>query len=299
MSAVASRLHVFPDSEHFSRLVAQVAIAESLSPLSLRLEALLHLPRIADADGAVEWEAANSELHTLAGDLRNRTLPLRSLATPPQVQIESPRHLTVDESDAVAQTILTRFHYLGSFRDRSRHLVARAPDGRPAALASVSPFDVGTIRRFLPDSLTDGEIRVLSRVFAFDWAPPNTLSWMFGRVARVLASTEGRTVKLLLTYVNPNMGFTGASYRAGNWTLIARETGTRYAYLDGRYITDRELIRRHGSSDPEVLLPRLGSRLQYSTMPLRPLQIYALPLSSGAGEVLSNIQPADLPRPTP
>jgi hypothetical protein len=299
MSAVASRLHVSPDSEDFSQLVAQVAIAESLSPLALRLEALLHLPRVADAHGAVEWDRANAELQALAADLRNRTLPVQNLATPPRVQIESPRRMTVEESDVVARTILTRFHYLGSFRYRSRHLVAWAPDGRPAALASVSPFDVPTIRNVLPAALTDGEIRVLSRVFAFDWAPRNTLTWMFGRVARVLASPEGGTVKLLLTYVNPNMGFSGASYRAGNWTLIARETGTRYAYLDGRYITDRELIRRHGTSDPEVLLPRLGPRLEYSTKHQRPLEIYALPLTSGLDDALSNERPGDHPRPTP
>jgi hypothetical protein len=58
------------------------------------------------------------------------------------------------------------------------------------------------------------------------------------RLARQLRA-RGRAPRLLLTYRNPNVGFTGASYRAGNWILWARERGTRYSYLDRQYITDR------------------------------------------------------------
>jgi hypothetical protein len=70
---------------------------------------------------------------------------------------------------------------------------------------------------------------------------------------------------LLITYLNPNLGFTGASYKASNWHVIGIELGNRYAYLDGRYITDRRLA---------ALARDELARVEYSQMQFRPLLIY-------------------------
>ncbi len=67
---------------------------------------------------------------------------------------------------------------------------------------------------------------------------------------------------MLVTYINPNLAFSGASFRAANWVPLGRETGTRYAYWDRRYITDRRV---------EMLAPRDRAAVVYSTMRLRPL----------------------------
>jgi len=94
---------------------------------------------------------------------------------------------------------------------------------------------------------------------------------MLSRVARVerqLGVTD------LVTYVNPNMMFTGGSYRASGWRPIGEEPGTRYRYLDARYITDRELAARFGRHEDKTYRHLLGSRFAFSTMPLRPLLIF-------------------------
>jgi hypothetical protein len=72
------------------------------------------------------------------------------------------------------------------------------------------------------------------------------------------------TPRLLLTYLDPNVGFTGGIYQADNWTLLGWERKKRYLYLDGEYITDREAIRRYGTADFAALTVRLGSRLERS-----------------------------------
>jgi hypothetical protein len=114
--------------------------------------------------------------------------------------------------------------------------------------------------------------RVLSRVFAFPHVPPNAISTLLSRIAR---KQKLLGVDLLLTYVNPNVGFTGASYRASNWTLIGGEPIHAYCYVDERYITNRELDRKFGSHDPARLSYLLGPRFASSVMVLSPLLVFA------------------------
>jgi hypothetical protein len=125
--------------------------------------------------------------------------------------------------------------------------------------------------------LEEGQALVLSRVYSLAWAPRNSLSHILARAARLLREREPRP-RLLFTYLNPNVGFDGASYKAANWSLYGCEQGTRYAYLDQEYITDRELTARFGTSDAEVLAAALPGRIEFSAMPLRPLEMYAYPL---------------------
>ncbi len=139
---------------------------------------------------------------------------------------------------------------------------------------------------------------MLSRVFAFDWAPPNAITFLVRR-ATVVARERHPTARMILTYVNPNLGFSGASYRAGNWSLIAREHGTRYAYLDGEYVTDRHLAVTFGTSEPTHLLDRIGDRFAVSRMPLAPLNVYALALERRLRPLLERRTPADVQRPVP
>jgi hypothetical protein len=67
----------------------------------------------------------------------------------------------------------------------------------------------------------------------------------------------------LLTYLNPNLGFTGVSYGASNWTHFV-EVPARYAYLAGNYVTYRNL-----TSLPAARRRDLG----YSQYQLAPLKI--------------------------
>jgi hypothetical protein len=63
-------------------------------------------------------------------------------------------------------------------------------------------------------------------------------------------SEKNHGVSDYVTYVNPNMGFTGSSYRASGWHLLGTEPGTTYRYLDERYITDRALSAAFPAGPP-------------------------------------------------
>src|SRR5262249_33435035 len=69
-----------------------------------------------------------------------------------------------------------------------------------------------------------------------------------------------------VTYVNPNMGFTGSSYLASGWRMLGDEPGTKYRYLDDRYITDRRLAVTFGKHDDASYRKILGDRFSVSNM---------------------------------
>jgi len=85
-------------------------------------------------------------------------------------------------------------------------------------------------------------------------------------------------IRLLLTYLDPNLGFTGSVYRSTNWFHFGRETKKPYYYSGSEYITTRELIRRHHTVDPLELLERDGE-LCRSSLELLPLEVYGYWLS--------------------
>src|SRR5207245_11774724 len=131
------------------------------------------------------------------------------------------------------------------------------------ALAAFSPFDLSHVSGLLPT--TEARVMVLSRVFVFDWAPRNCVSYLLAK-ARSWIEEEVPSTAMLLTYVNPNVGFTGASYRASGWVSFAEEEPTVYAYVDGLYTTERALVQRFGTSQPAELSALLGARFETSRM---------------------------------
>lgn len=239
--------------------------SDEFTPRALEIEALLHLPRLAGADGALEADRADEEVARLGRRLRLLYAPARGLARAPALTptLADIRLDVVEETTAAS--VARHLHYLHSPRSDSLHFGSYTSEGRLVALVSLSVLDLATVASTLPLQIEAEEALVVSRVFAFDWAPRNTISHLLGQVERRLREARPE-IRLLLTYVNPNLGFDGASYRAANWSLFAHEVGTRYGYLDGDYVTDREIER----------LPELDQgRVVYSVMPLAPLRIFA------------------------
>jgi hypothetical protein len=231
----------------------------------LLLQALLHLPRLARADRTVDVKSAEAEIERLRHRRAAELEPLRGLASPPREAI------AIDELEVqviereLAEPVLAHFHYLRSFRPDGVSVAALYRD-RIAAVCSISPFDLTAIGERLPIR-SAAEAAVVSRVFAFDWAPRNVISYLLARAEH--SPAVGDEVRLLLTYLNPNLGFNGASYRAANWRQFGVEAGTHYAYLHGNYITDRQLA---------TLSPAEQAAVTYSAMPLDPLHVYGRPL---------------------
>lgn len=284
-----------PDSA-WLRSIAELAAEEhDVSAHEVLVRLLLDLPRSADGDGHVMAEVARARAEQVAARYAGRIAPFTDCRLPPPEFVRA-RDLRFGEiAEAVARPILERFHYLESFRPDSTHFAGLAA-GRLAAQLTVSRLDLTTIAERLPPSVTPGEVVVLARVFAFDWAPRNALSFLMARLVRHLRDAA-QPPRLLLTYLNPNLGFSGASYRAANWSLWATEAGTRYAYLDKEYITDRALVARFGTASADRLAVQLGSRIRFSRMRLAPLRIYAYPIDAALRADLADRAPVALERP--
>ncbi len=178
--------------------------------------------------------------------------------------------------DEVAQPIHECFHYLSSFRPNSLNygLKLGEHDRWPIAIASLSPFDlVNTLPGLENHGLRGSEVMVLSRVFAFDPAPQNCISFLLSSVRNELKHAAPG-IRALVTYLNPNLGFTGASYRADNWVLLGEEQNTRYLYHHGNYITDRVAQQLLGPGFESRIGSGASDEITRSLCPLRPLLLY-------------------------
>jgi hypothetical protein len=195
-------------------------------------------------------------------------------------------------SDRDAEVIFGQLHYLRSTR-RDAENWALFDGSTIVAAAALSPCDLTHLRP-LPRSVQVDEVVVLSRVYAFSSAPKNTLSFFFGHLAKRAASQLKR---LMISYVNPNLGFTGASYRAANWSLLYREHGTRYQYIDGKYVTDRKLVSDFGTSKPDLIRGLAGNRYEAVTEGLAPLSIFGYFVDQEDRNLLIDVNVLDVRRP--
>jgi hypothetical protein len=233
----------------------------------LLLQALLQLPRLADRQGLVSTSDVKNLLAELAQELPAKSEWLISDA------LSSPKTLQFDRIDPIiARRGMERFHYLRSPRTDGRAYGLTTNSGRLVAFCVSSPVDVRGLHKLLaPNRDANGLARVISRVFAFKGAPRNLISYMLARVAQ----QEWRLgVTDFVTYVNPNMAFSGCSYRASGWRLLGVEAPVTYRYLDHRYITDRELAARFGGTQDEAYEQQLGCRFAVSVMALAPLWVF-------------------------
>jgi hypothetical protein len=260
------------DKQH---LITSLAHTYMVSPRDLTVTALLYLPRLMKVQFPTDQEMED-ELKRLCQIIRERTQYYGEWNEPPSPMISSPQHTVFGEvTPAEAQVIHERFHYISSFRSDSQHFGLKTQNSNKiVALASLSPFDLHHVEPLLPATITPDRVCVISRVYSFDWAPRNTTSYLLGHVQRHVAQQD-TDIAMLLTYVNPNLGFSGASFRAANWLPFGREDGTRYCYLDGEYITDRKLERLFGTSNPTQLRRQLGTRFEESEIWLAPLLLLA------------------------
>jgi hypothetical protein len=258
---------VAPDDESLLNCVRSAARVASRPVRPLHLQALLQLPRLADECGIVSSTMADSLLTELA-----RELPFKDEWLVPDL-LSSPRSSHFHDLDAEkARDVMQRFHYLHSPRTDGRSYGLSTDTGRLVAMCVSSPLDVELLRGVLTrQSRPTESARVVSRVFAFEGAPYNTISYMLSRAAQ---EEKKLGVTDFITYVNPNMGFTGSSYRASGWQLMGTEPGTKYKYLDGRYITDRQLTAEFGKHDDEDFHHRFGPRFAVSVMQLSPLLVF-------------------------
>ena len=86
-----------------------------------------------------------------------------------------------------ASLLIERYHYLRSPRTDAQayRLVVRTNNHLSAvALATLSPFDLNTVRPALPRDIHPSEVLVVSRVLAFPNTPRNAISFLFAAFLR-------------------------------------------------------------------------------------------------------------------
>lgn len=231
-----------------------------LCEVDLELRALLHLPQFTESRLFCS-EFLESEVGKLATQLSDIQADYRLWAERAAAgELHKIDWSVLEADEGLARIIHERFHYIGAFRP-GRHFALYCRGLKiPAALATVSDMDIKSLKALLPKSAQENS-RVLSRVFAFRWAPQNSISFLLGAITRLLRK-ESET-NSIVTWINPNLGFRGVSYRASNWELLGFQQ-VRYRYVEGKYLTARQIFERQDTNDvkihtaPYVLAPLQG-----------------------------------------
>jgi len=255
-------------ASHLEQMLSEVVEESSLrldvDARDLRKRMLLHLPRF-EADRLFDRDTLKSEAIRLGERLSSLQEDYRGWSRRPPIPALEKSKIEVRPCDpAIAQEIYRRFHYIGSCRDALIHIgLFDACFPIPFALAALSEMDILELKKLLPRD-QGGDTLVLSRVFAFSWAPRNSISFLLGAVhAWVRDNASG--VRDLITYLNPNLGFSGSSYAAANWRPLL-ETPAQYLYLNDNYISCRTYL---------ALEEGARSGVKRSLYQLEPLRIFA------------------------
>jgi hypothetical protein len=274
-----SRLHLdecrsSSPTSSFRSLVGEVAVKLSVEPRALAVRALLHLPRVAYDKGWVTRWHVQRELLVSAERLRSDARTARTHLPSDQSAL---RELFFEEIDASrALPLLTSLHYLRSVRPGSLYFALVDPvRRRPVSLCSVSPLEWRCVADQVCRQFGISRERVwdVSRVYSIDSAPRNAISSLLSRVRTYLRRNVS-AADLLITAVDPNLGFTGCSYRAANWQQWMTVRARPYLYDYGRYISLRQLREGFGTSSLLELEAKYPRRFEQSRVRLLDTMIF-------------------------
>lgn len=252
-------------------LVANAAAQNQISERDLLTSVRLQLPRL-----SLEELTSQSQLLAEVYRVANRMKSARSesslnaaFSQPSYLKHDSVHFAQLDPD--LAQVIHERFHYVGSFRSGLHfglwNKESMDPSSLPVAMATISALDIEHLRALMPDCSSNANGMVLSRVYSFDHAQRNSISYVLSRTAHWIAVNRPE-VRTLFTYVNPNLGFTGVSYRASNWQEIG-EKPISYRYIAGKYVSARQC---------EPILATHVASVRRSSYYLLPLKIWSYTL---------------------
>jgi hypothetical protein len=259
----------------FGVLVRDTAFRVGVEPRALAVLALLHFPRVASYKGWITRWQAEREVRVSAERLRHETGAVRKYVPVDKFPL---RDLTFEEIDSSSATpVLTSLHYLRSVRPDSRYFALLDPvEKRPVTICAISPLQWKCVAREIwaefdipPDQAWD-----VSRVYSVENAPRNAISSLLSKVRTYLRYTVP-SADLLITAVDPNLGFSGASYRAANWQQWMTVKARPYLYEDGGYVSPRQLLQRYGTANLVELRSKYPDKsFQHSKVKLLDPSIY-------------------------
>jgi hypothetical protein len=250
----------------FTELVSSAAHKAGVDPRALRVRALLHLPRIATSSGQVSIRQIERELFHSARLLRNEATAVGQLMPDRELALEE-LNFVKDFDTAIADKLFSSLHYLRSARPGSRNFaLVNRMDGRPVTICSTSPLEWKKVGKWFHTQfgISHEAIWDVSRVYSCDAAPRNAISFLLSKVRNSLRH-GGKSINLLITAVDPNLGFTGSSYRAAGWQCWLTVHPRPYLYQDRRYASPRQLQQRFGTSSlTELKAQYPNHRIEYS-----------------------------------
>jgi hypothetical protein len=232
----------------FCALVREAARRADVEPRALAVRTLLHLPRFASSEGWVTRWQVERQLNISAERFRTDLEAARGYV--PEEKFLLPDLAFAEISEYHATRLLTSLHYLKSTRPGSQYFALVEPIHRlPISLCSVSRLEWKRLTNQISSQfdIPRGGVLDISRVFSVSGAPRNAISLLLSKV-RTHLRHKTSSVDLLVTTVDPNLGFTGCSYRAANWQQWMTVRARPYLYESGRYVTPRQLRERFGTS---------------------------------------------------
>ncbi|WP_410787342.1 hypothetical protein [Kribbella sp. C-35] len=267
-------------------VVAGVAKTRNVDARELAVRTLLHLPRVARRDGTVGRRLALAEISRGVRHLSADIAAIRALVPTRVVDDVSDLRFQVYDDDK-AFLVLTHMHYLRSARPDSTNFALVDRRSRlPVALCSATQLDwqrvgdrLGRLYGVPFERMWD-----ISRVYSFDVAPHNAISMLLGHVRRWFRENR-RDAGLLMTTVDPNMGFTGVSYRAANWQRWMQVRPRPFIYVNRQYTSPRQLRARFGTANLDEVRAQPGVTVQVSSTPLLNSSIYCCRLRGGTERI--------------
>lgn len=267
-------------TSRFGVLVSETALRVGVEPRALAVRALLHLPRVASDEGWVTRWQAEREVRISAERLRSEARAARAYVPVDKFPLCDLAFEEIDSSRAAP--VITSLHYLRSVRPGSRYFALVDPvKKRPVSICAISQLQWKCVAREIwaqfaisPDRAWD-----VSRVYSVKDAPLNAISSLLSKV-RTYVRHNVSSAELLITAVDPNLGFTGASYRAANWKQWMTVKARPYLYEDGGYVSPRQLLQRYGTASLVELRAKYPDKsFQQSRVRLLDLSIYCCNVS--------------------
>lgn len=141
----------------------------------------------------------------------------------------------------VGQMIQLSVHYLSNLRTDTLHHYGLFRDGEiyPFSYAAVSFLDRNYILKSLPFEAKMKEIMVVTRLYSINNSPYNSTSLLLSLIRREIKS-KYKNIKALVTAVNPNILFTGSSFKSSAFEVFALGPFIPL-YYKGNYVTRKTI----------------------------------------------------------
>jgi hypothetical protein len=254
----------FSPRSPFRTLVAETANSVGVEPRALAVRVLLQLPRVASHDGWIAGWQVQRELRLSALRLRSDTQAARIHLPMETFELHDLVFERIASSRAIP--VVTSLHYLRSARPNSLYFALVDPiHSLPVSLCSVSPLVWKRLanRTSAQFAIRVGQVWEVSRMYSVDGSPQNAISSLLSKV-RTYLRRNVPSVDVLVTTVDPNLGFTGCSYRAANWQEWITMKARPYFYEDCQYVSPRQLRERYGTSSLIELQAQHHGRFEQS-----------------------------------